>query len=129
MIACTVKQMSKEVSPNLSADDIAKIRSFSSGRSKVTLSVPVRLKPFPSRSSSSRADKRCRPACRTSLISWLAPWPPASTATSTSRRPSCACCWVAWRRCWTMDPASEATSTSCLLVIITSLVPGRREAS
>lgn len=34
MIACTVKQMSKEVSPNLSADDIAKIRSFSSGRSK-----------------------------------------------------------------------------------------------
>lgn len=34
MIACTVKQMSKEVSPNLSADDIAKIRNFSSGRSK-----------------------------------------------------------------------------------------------
>lgn len=35
MIACTVKQMSKEVSPNLSADDIAKIRNFSSSRSRV----------------------------------------------------------------------------------------------
>lgn len=47
MIACTVKQMSKEVSPNLSADDIAKIRNFSSGRSKVTLLVLVKLKQFP----------------------------------------------------------------------------------
>lgn len=37
MIACTIKQMSKEVSPNLSADDIAKIRNFSSSRSKVRL--------------------------------------------------------------------------------------------
>lgn len=60
-------------------------------------------------------------AFRTSLINWLVPWPPASTATSTSRRPFSACCWVAWRRCWRMDPASEGTSTSCSLVIMTSL--------
>ncbi|KAM9798047.1 DNA replication licensing factor MCM3 [Neosynchiropus ocellatus] len=33
MIACHVKQMSKEVSPNFSADDIAKIRNFSRLRS------------------------------------------------------------------------------------------------
>ncbi|KAA8583443.1 hypothetical protein FQN60_015989, partial [Etheostoma spectabile] len=33
MIACHVKQMSKEVSPNFSADDIAKIRNFSQTRS------------------------------------------------------------------------------------------------
>lgn len=46
MIACTVKQMSKEVSPNLSADDIAKIRSFSSGRSKVPSSFLGRLRQF-----------------------------------------------------------------------------------
>uniref|UniRef100_A0A7N6BBD0 DNA replication licensing factor MCM3 n=1 Tax=Anabas testudineus TaxID=64144 RepID=A0A7N6BBD0_ANATE len=34
MIACQVKQMSKEVSPNFSADDVAKIRNFSQTRSK-----------------------------------------------------------------------------------------------
>lgn len=33
MIACNVKQMSKEVSPNFSADDVAKIRNFSRTRS------------------------------------------------------------------------------------------------
>lgn len=33
MIACNVKQMSKEVSPTFSAGDIAKIRNFT--RSKV----------------------------------------------------------------------------------------------
>lgn len=33
MIACHVKQMSKEVSPHFSADDVAKIRSFSRTRS------------------------------------------------------------------------------------------------
>lgn len=52
MIACTVKQMSKEVSPNLSADDIAKIRNFSLGRSKVGISqvesVSLPLVFFPS---------------------------------------------------------------------------------
>lgn len=35
MIACNVKQMSKEVSPFFSADDVAKIRNFSQTRSKV----------------------------------------------------------------------------------------------
>uniref|UniRef100_A0A8D0D2V3 DNA replication licensing factor MCM3 n=1 Tax=Sander lucioperca TaxID=283035 RepID=A0A8D0D2V3_SANLU len=35
MIACHVKQMSKEVSPNFSADDIAKIRNFSQTRQDV----------------------------------------------------------------------------------------------
>lgn len=35
MIACNVKQMSKEVSPYFSADDVAKIRNFSCTRSKV----------------------------------------------------------------------------------------------
>ncbi|XP_066532655.1 DNA replication licensing factor MCM3 [Hoplias malabaricus] len=34
MIACQVKQMSKEVAPFFSADDVAKIRSFSKSRSK-----------------------------------------------------------------------------------------------
>ncbi|KAI1897836.1 hypothetical protein AGOR_G00087370 [Albula goreensis] len=34
MIACQVKQMSKEVSPLFSADDVAKIKSFSKSRSK-----------------------------------------------------------------------------------------------
>uniref|UniRef100_A0A3B4TX70 DNA replication licensing factor MCM3 n=1 Tax=Seriola dumerili TaxID=41447 RepID=A0A3B4TX70_SERDU len=34
MIACHVKQMSKEVSPSFSADDVAKIRNFSRTRSK-----------------------------------------------------------------------------------------------
>ncbi|XP_041661805.1 DNA replication licensing factor MCM3 [Cheilinus undulatus] len=34
MIACHVKQMSKEVSPQFSADDVAKIRNFSRTRSK-----------------------------------------------------------------------------------------------
>ncbi|RXM28058.1 Zygotic DNA replication licensing factor mcm3 [Acipenser ruthenus] len=34
MIACHVKQMSKEVSPLFSADDVAKIRKFSKARSK-----------------------------------------------------------------------------------------------
>ncbi|XP_054474182.1 DNA replication licensing factor MCM3 [Anoplopoma fimbria] len=33
MIACHIKQMSKEVSPNFSADDVAKIRNFSRNRS------------------------------------------------------------------------------------------------
>lgn len=33
MIACNVKQMSKEVSPSFSASDVAKIRNFS--RTKV----------------------------------------------------------------------------------------------
>ncbi|XP_047430335.1 DNA replication licensing factor MCM3 [Mugil cephalus] len=33
MIACHVKQMSKEVSPNFSADDVAKIRNFCQSRS------------------------------------------------------------------------------------------------
>uniref|UniRef100_A0A672Z731 DNA replication licensing factor MCM3 n=1 Tax=Sphaeramia orbicularis TaxID=375764 RepID=A0A672Z731_9TELE len=33
MISCNVKQMSKEVSPHLSADDVAKIRKFSQTRS------------------------------------------------------------------------------------------------
>nr|XP_057928171.1 DNA replication licensing factor MCM3 [Doryrhamphus excisus] len=35
MIACHVKQMSKEVSPSFSADDISKIRSFSRSRHNV----------------------------------------------------------------------------------------------
>ncbi|XP_061742523.1 DNA replication licensing factor MCM3 [Nerophis ophidion] len=35
MIACHVKQMSKEVAPVFSADDISKIRNFSRGRSNV----------------------------------------------------------------------------------------------
>ncbi|XP_078130905.1 DNA replication licensing factor MCM3 [Sander vitreus] len=35
MIACHIKQMSKEVSPNFSADDIAKIRNFSQTRQDV----------------------------------------------------------------------------------------------
>lgn len=39
MIACHVKQMSKEVSPYFSADDIAKIRNFSRTRSTVSLSA------------------------------------------------------------------------------------------
>ncbi|XP_071770329.2 DNA replication licensing factor MCM3 [Centroberyx gerrardi] len=34
MIACQVKQMSKEVSPCFSADDVAKIRNFSQSRTK-----------------------------------------------------------------------------------------------
>ncbi|CAJ1077313.1 DNA replication licensing factor MCM3 [Xyrichtys novacula] len=34
MIACQVKQMSKEVSPHFSADDVAKIRNFRKTRSK-----------------------------------------------------------------------------------------------
>ncbi|XP_028996974.1 DNA replication licensing factor MCM3 [Betta splendens] len=34
MIACNVKQMSKEVSPHFSADDVAKIRNFSRTRAK-----------------------------------------------------------------------------------------------
>uniref|UniRef100_A0A3Q3X459 DNA replication licensing factor MCM3 n=1 Tax=Mola mola TaxID=94237 RepID=A0A3Q3X459_MOLML len=34
MIACNVKQMSKEVSPHFSGDDVAKIRNFSRARSK-----------------------------------------------------------------------------------------------
>ncbi|XP_060908578.1 DNA replication licensing factor MCM3 [Labrus mixtus] len=34
MIACHVKQMSKEVAPHFSADDVAKIRNFSRTRSK-----------------------------------------------------------------------------------------------
>lgn len=49
---------------------------------------------------------------RTCLGSWRARWLPAFTATSTSRRPSFACCWVAWRRFWRTDRASEETSTS-----------------
>lgn len=35
MIACQVKQMSKEVSSFFSADDVAKIRKFSQSSSKV----------------------------------------------------------------------------------------------
>uniref|UniRef100_A0A8C4DCB4 DNA replication licensing factor MCM3 n=1 Tax=Dicentrarchus labrax TaxID=13489 RepID=A0A8C4DCB4_DICLA len=41
MIACHVKQMSKEVSPNFSADDVAKIRNFSRTRSIVSCSSNV----------------------------------------------------------------------------------------
>lgn len=37
MIACNVKQMSKEVSPHFSGDDVAKIRNFSRARSKVSV--------------------------------------------------------------------------------------------
>lgn len=37
MIACHIKQMSKEVSPCFTADDVAKIRNFSRTRSKVSL--------------------------------------------------------------------------------------------
>lgn len=37
MIACHVKQMSKEVSQSFSADDVAKIRNFSRIRSVVSL--------------------------------------------------------------------------------------------
>lgn len=36
MIACHVKQMSKEASPNFSAGDVAKIRNFSQSRSIVS---------------------------------------------------------------------------------------------
>lgn len=36
MIACHIKQMSKEVSPCFTADDVAKIRNFSRTRSKVS---------------------------------------------------------------------------------------------
>lgn len=39
MIACHVKQMSKEVSPYFSADDVAKIRNFSKTRSMVRLAA------------------------------------------------------------------------------------------
>lgn len=35
MIACQVKQMSKEAAPYFSADDVLKIKSFSKSRSKV----------------------------------------------------------------------------------------------
>lgn len=35
MIACQVKQMSKEVTPYFSADDVAKIKNFSKSRTKV----------------------------------------------------------------------------------------------
>lgn len=37
MIACHIKQMSKEVSPHFSAGDVAKIRNFSQNRSVVRL--------------------------------------------------------------------------------------------
>lgn len=36
LIACNVKQMSKDVQPAFSADDIAKIKKFSKTRSKVS---------------------------------------------------------------------------------------------
>lgn len=35
MIACQVKQMSKEVTPYFSADDVVKIKNFSKSRTKV----------------------------------------------------------------------------------------------
>lgn len=37
MIACHIKPMSKEVSPNFSADDVGKIRNFSRIHSLVRL--------------------------------------------------------------------------------------------
>lgn len=40
MIACHVKQMSKEVSPSFSTDDVAKIRSFSRSRTVVRTRPP-----------------------------------------------------------------------------------------
>lgn len=39
MIACNVVQVSKEVSPVFSADDLAKIKRFSKSHSKVTAAV------------------------------------------------------------------------------------------
>lgn len=36
MIACHIKQLTKEVSPCFTADDVAKIRNFSQTRSKVS---------------------------------------------------------------------------------------------
>jgi hypothetical protein len=35
LIACNVKQMSKDTQPSFSAEDIAKIKKFSKARSKV----------------------------------------------------------------------------------------------
>lgn len=88
MIACNVKQMSKEVSSSFSADDVAKIRNFSRTRSKVRLrslcssklvnSVEVHLDDRPPFSHVFFS-----PSSRMSSISWLAPWLPASTATTT----------------------------------------------
>lgn len=46
MIACNVKQMSKEVSPCFSADDAAKIRNFSQTRSIVSRFSPFRTSCF-----------------------------------------------------------------------------------
>lgn len=110
MIACNVKQMSKEVSPFFSADDVAKIRNFSRTRSKVRLQPFCRIR---IRSDLYDTSRNSMSSHRTCSTSWLAPWLPASTATSTSRRLFSACCWVGWRRCWKTAPASEETSTSC----------------
>ena len=38
LIACNVKQMSKDIQPSFSAEDIAKIKKFSKTRSKVWVS-------------------------------------------------------------------------------------------
>lgn len=107
MIACNIKQMSKEVSPIFSAGDIAKIRTFS--RSKVSFHAYAHA-PVLGESVSHLGQSPL--ALRTCLSRWRARWLPAFTATSTSRRPYFACCWVAWRKCWRTDRASEETSTS-----------------
>lgn len=41
LIACNVKQMSKDIQPSFSAEDIAKIKKFSKTRSKVWCSSGI----------------------------------------------------------------------------------------
>lgn len=83
MIACNVKQMSKEVSPYFSADDVAKIRNFSRTRSKVRLQSLCLFRFMKYVSGRDKEFPLSMFLLRMCSISWLAPWLPASTDTST----------------------------------------------
>ena len=64
-------------------------------------------------SSSAKAWLRSR---ETSLTSWPGRWLRPFTATTTSRKPCCACCLEAWRRFCQTGPDFVVTSTFCSLV-------------
>ena len=130
LLANNVILMSKEVSPLIYSDDVQKCKKFS--KKKVRFSGIISLS---FTGTSLFIDYKVwiimciislNTTCNKSFLHltlfsinfrmWMclnclpSPWHRASTATSTSRRRCCACCWVAWRKCCPTEPGSEGQS-------------------
>ena len=97
VLANNIRVMTKEVTPLLTADDVAKIRQFSRQTKFVNCYLVYRGK-------MKRGDTSL---CRIRLICWPSHWLRQFTDTTISRKRSYACLLEEWRRFWITGRDSE----------------------